>query len=1041
MSAPAILAMSHAATVEALGWTLLHFVWQGTAIALALSAFLFAARRTAPQVRYLAGLSALCLMCAAAVSTLIWHLDAPASGEAQPSALARGNVGIGLADSDRVQALPTRTDSVQMNGAAHDSAHRLAGHSPPRVNVLSSLQSPAISVGYLKSLPQAAAGWGQRLEPWLPSIVGLWALGVALFSVRLLSGWQAVSGLRATAGAIPDAAWLARFSRLKERLGISQSVQLACSTSAVVPMVIGALEPLVLLPAALFTGLSTEQVEAIIAHELVHIRRHDYLVNLLQNVVETLFFYHPAVAWVSGRIRVEREHCCDDAALVACGGVLDYARALAALAELRRVPALGVAATGGSVADRIRRLGGASADPSRKAPTPLATLLLLLAALGSLAAITADAWARQKSAAGSPAEAESARLAQEDHGHEMVVRGQVLQPDGRPAAGARVAAVRYETSFSPRPSRTPFASAIAGKDGKFELTVSTSRQEAFILAEADGFGFRAVDWGAVDLAQPLILKLTSDSPIRGRVLDLEGRPVPGVRVLPTLVSESKSGNLDSWLQAVKSKYPSHLSWQLGKLSWIAAFDDQSRPVVTTDSDGRFTLKGIGPERLVNLELSGESTALAMVTVATRPMPPLTRLILGAPSNRKDQVFGSEFTCQVRPSRLIVGTVSEAATGKPLKGVGVGDRGGRLWAETDAQGRYRLAGTPKASGNQIVAFPNDDQPYFMRSLDVPDSPGIGPITVDIELHRGLWITGRVIDQVTRQPVMAQLHYLPFLDNPSAGKFPEFQNGRVQGHEMRYATRPDGTFRLVGLPGRAIVGAQSITPNYRTGIGADQIQGADENGHFPTFSNPIPASVKWPTAIREINPADGTNSVNCDFVLDPGGTIRIALVDRNRKPVSGSIITGRANRETETSVKSRFDLSILAPKEISPVLIFNKNRTLGKALMLTFDEKMPRSMTVTLEPTATVTGRIVDEEGVPMAAVSLQAYPAPGGDFWPEMPPIAVQPDGRFKYGGLLAGADYIINAFGPSFMPQRVVEKVTIRPGKSIDLGDIKFGRR
>ena len=521
----------------------------------------------------------------------------------------------------------------------------------------------------------------------------------------------------------------------------------------------------------------------------------------------------------------------------------------------------------------------------------------------------------------------------------------------------------------------------------------------FILAEADGFGLQAVDWGAIDAAQPLTLKLTPDFPIRGRVLDLEGRPVSGVSVVPANVNESQTGSLDSWLDAVKAGHPSALAFELGKLRWIAALDEQSSQTATTDSDGRFTLKGFGAERFVNLMLRGESTAFTMVTVTTRPMPPLTRVLLG---QRKDQVFGRVFTCLVNPSRVIVGTVSDAATGELLKGVGVaGDRWGRMWTETNAQGRYRLVGVPKRSGNQIMAFPNDDQPYFLRRRRIPDTPGIDPITVDFQLHRGLWITGRVIDKVTRQTVMARLHYLPFLNNRSLGKFPEFEGG-LSVSEMRYTTRPDGTFRLVGLPGRAVVGASSLSPNYRTGQGAEQINGVDENGHFPTFSNPAPAGLKWPTAIKEINPAEGTDSINCDFVLEPGETIHIALVDRDDKPVNGATVTGRMPTEIQAPVDSKFDVANLSLNETRPVLIFDKKRDIGKVLMLKFDEKTPRSMRVTLEPAASMTGRIVDEDGEPMAAVSVVAFPLPGGDFWPTLPPITVHADGRFEYRGLLAG---------------------------------------
>src|SRR6185503_3583474 len=120
---------------------------------------------------------------------------------------------------------------------------------------------------------------------------------------------------------------------------------------------VGWVKPAVLLPAAALTGLSTVQLESLLAHELAHVRRHDYLVNLLQGLIETLLFYHPAVWWVSRQIRREREHCCDDIAVALCGDVKLYAGALAQLEELRgRVLEPALAATGGELLGRIRRL-------------------------------------------------------------------------------------------------------------------------------------------------------------------------------------------------------------------------------------------------------------------------------------------------------------------------------------------------------------------------------------------------------------------------------------------------------------------------------------------------------------------------------------------------------------------------------------------------------------------------------------------------------------------------------------------------------------
>ncbi len=172
---------------------------------------------------------------------------------------------------------------------------------------------------------------------------------------------------------------------LCRRLEIRRAVAFLESSAVSVPMVVGWLRPVVLVPASTLTGLSPRQLEAILAHELAHVRRHDYLVNLLQTAVETLLFYHPAVWWVSVQIRRERESCCDDLAVAVCGDRLGYARALVDLESLRTpAPRLVLAASGGSLSDRVRRLVGAPGRPSRR---PWAAGLLALALLPAGAAV------------------------------------------------------------------------------------------------------------------------------------------------------------------------------------------------------------------------------------------------------------------------------------------------------------------------------------------------------------------------------------------------------------------------------------------------------------------------------------------------------------------------------------------------------------------------------------------------------------------------------------------------------------------------------
>jgi beta-lactamase regulating signal transducer with metallopeptidase domain len=148
-----------------------------------------------------------------------------------------------------------------------------------------------------------------------------------------------------------------------------------------VPTVIGWLRPVILVPASALTGLSAEQLEALLAHELAHIKRYDYLINLIQTAVETLLFYHPAVWWLSAQIRQEREHCCDDLAVATCGDVLIYARALAELEQLRSLaPGLAVAANGGALINRIQRLIGSPARASHRFESWLAGVIALATA-------------------------------------------------------------------------------------------------------------------------------------------------------------------------------------------------------------------------------------------------------------------------------------------------------------------------------------------------------------------------------------------------------------------------------------------------------------------------------------------------------------------------------------------------------------------------------------------------------------------------------------------------------------------------------------
>jgi beta-lactamase regulating signal transducer with metallopeptidase domain len=363
----AIEALLRQPAAQIVGWALVHFVWQGALIggltALALSAL----RRSAADVRYVVATIAMSLMITLPVVTAgqMWRaesrttvLDASATSAINPGVTSGG-------------APPSSSCQAACDGSG---LPRLVAGAESRVDAAASRTSRA-AAAWVLALNQA------KLDPWLPLFVLGWLCGVTLLTLRLLSGWICVQRMKTRGTAAAGECWQEMAGKLARRLHISRRIRLLESSMVDVPTVIGWIKPVVLLPASALAGLTPHQLEAILAHELAHIRRHDYLVNLLQTLVETLLFYHPAVWWLSRRIRVERENCCDDLAVSLCGDPYTYATALTNLEELRGAKGqLVMAATGGSLVERVRRLLGAPTHAGR-APGWLAgtaTVLLML---------------------------------------------------------------------------------------------------------------------------------------------------------------------------------------------------------------------------------------------------------------------------------------------------------------------------------------------------------------------------------------------------------------------------------------------------------------------------------------------------------------------------------------------------------------------------------------------------------------------------------------------------------------------------------------
>lgn len=425
--------------IRGTAWALVHFLWQGTALA-ALAALLMARVQKA-SMRYLAAVVVLCLMIAAPVATLLY--------------------------SARTQspAIPTesRVQPVVPSVVGHGSA-----------------PSPATS-----------SRRGPELLLWL---VEAWAVGVACFSLRTLGGLILLRRMGRRQSTALTAKLCASCRDLERRFGISRVIRYCQCAWIEAPAVLGWFRPVILLPVSALTGLSEEQLRAVIAHELAHIKRYDSFVNAFQVVTETLLFYHPAVWWLNRRIRIEREHCCDDLAVAICEDVVEYARALTLMEHWRSVPSLAMAANHGCLSTRVKRLLGA--DYTRNQGCGLASIVSALSLVASILAANAVL------GIGQPARAQS-----------------TVPPPPPPAAVVRVKLATHpakpETSPNPSPTAAPTHSTSALPD-KPSMPAAAPIDQSYITQ------MQAVGLGRLSPDQLLALKIQDVTPEYVRALQAEG---------------------------------------------------------------------------------------------------------------------------------------------------------------------------------------------------------------------------------------------------------------------------------------------------------------------------------------------------------------------------------------------------------------------------------------------------------------------------------------------------------------------------------------
>jgi beta-lactamase regulating signal transducer with metallopeptidase domain/Leucine-rich repeat (LRR) protein len=341
---------------QRMGWVLVHFLWQGCIVMALMWCLMKALGKASSNSRYLTACLGLSLMMLSPAATF-WaiqsqnHVTATYTMPLQPAGI-------------------TETPNTENN---------------QQQIVVSNIETTVNP----KTFQHAVNDLIQSVLPYC--VIG-WMLGVAGLSLWYLGGWHQLQKLRKIGTKTVSQEIQEKTLELARQLGIRQAIHIVESVLVQTPTVIGWLKPMILLPASALTGLSQEQLKALIAHELAHIKRCDYIVNIVQTIIEILGFYHPAVWWMSRQIRMERENCCDDMAAALIQDRKEYAKALFSMEEIRSLQLrLAVAASGGKLENRIGRLlGKHSAQREKPGWTPIALIGGLMTVLILSIAVTAQ---------------------------------------------------------------------------------------------------------------------------------------------------------------------------------------------------------------------------------------------------------------------------------------------------------------------------------------------------------------------------------------------------------------------------------------------------------------------------------------------------------------------------------------------------------------------------------------------------------------------------------------------------------------------------
>jgi beta-lactamase regulating signal transducer with metallopeptidase domain len=733
-------------TADAISSALVHSLWQNAIVAVLLWIALVALRHRTANARYLAGCGALALMVALPVATALALARPPVPVASIASAAAPV-----LSGSELI--LPTAP--VWVEGADW------------RTN------------------------WLALLKPWL---LPLWLAGVLVFSLRLVLASVHTVALRRQCP-LEQGPIHAVVSALAARMGIRTAVSVRVAPTTMSPATFGVFRPVILLSSATVLGIAPAQLEAVLAHELAHIRRHDYLVNVLQMLAETLFFYHPAIWWASRRIRVERELCCDDAAVEACGDAVCYAQALTSVAQLQIAPSrVALGAAGGPLLMRVQRLLGV-ASVSR----PVSPLWVAVAAVAIIAATFTAAYAQSQV---------PGTLSKAEIGDGAAMRGRVVDArSGAPVAGASVR-LQYITGVE-NPPRCPIGDCevlldpIAGRLPVYRATTAVD-------GTFDVRGIRPGDYDVAAVAPGYIQRYfgqTSDDmpemPVRvaaGQIVTaIEVRVEPAGSLSGRIFSDSGDGLAGAEVELLRRSY----------------LPEGPRPVAVgfaqTEDTGTFRFRNLpAGEYYVRAYASSSlhpTRGAGALSYTSTFFPDATELTLAQPVvvGGGQELAGVDFALTTARKHTIAGRLLDPSGGAlatatvNLMSMASAET---LMAPVAADGRFRFSDVPAAD-------------YMLTIFDMSTVRSWNTSVRDVSLHDdvtdlqfvagpSVWIDGRV-RRDGGQP-------LPF-DATEIQMYMEQRTSRLGTHAAGFGkVTADGSFSMRSGPGTMSLRVSGLPPRW-------------------------------------------------------------------------------------------------------------------------------------------------------------------------------------------------------------------------------------